>query len=91
MSAVIAERLHEVQRLQLGHGAHPSQEAMCVMEAVAYVAGEPWSDEPECASPTIATFLRTWNDSLPSDEERTRLLAPLIPRLEPKGGEGGVS
>lgn len=52
----------------------------CVMEAVAYVAGERWSDQPYCACPIISTFLRTWNDALP-DEDRDRLLRPLIPAL----------
>jgi hypothetical protein len=54
---------------------------MCVMEAVAFVAGEPWTDSPECACPVISSFLRAWNDSLRSNEERDRLLKPLIPRL----------
>src|SRR5690349_9187676 len=49
------------------------------MEAVAYVAGGPWSDHPECASPVIGAFLRSWNDSL-GDEDR-QMLKPLIPRL----------
>jgi hypothetical protein len=51
---------------------------MCVMEAAAYLADEPWSDAPQCVSPVIAAFARSWNDSLRSDEQRTRLLAPLI-------------
>ncbi|OYV95157.1 MAG: hypothetical protein B7Z68_07320, partial [Acidobacteria bacterium 21-70-11] len=51
------------------------------MEAVAYVAGEPWSDAPQCACPVITAFLVSWNDSLPSDPERDRLLKPLIPRI----------
>src|SRR3990167_6649855 len=45
---------------------------MCVMEAVAYVSGEPWSDSPECASPAIGAMLRPWNDTA-DDEERQRL------------------
>jgi hypothetical protein len=49
------------------------------MEAVAYVAGEPFSDHPECASPVLGAFLRSWNDSL-SDKDR-QMLKPLIPRL----------
>ncbi|HET7150680.1 MAG TPA: hypothetical protein VFI60_04670, partial [Candidatus Acidoferrum sp.] len=53
----------------------------CVMEAVAFVAGEEWSDKPECACPVIASFLRVWNDGLPSDADRDRLLKPLIPRI----------
>jgi hypothetical protein len=67
--------------ITLGAGSHPpGGDAMCVMEAVAYVAGEPWSDDPACACPVIAVLLRRWNDDLP-DADRTRLLAPLIPRL----------
>jgi hypothetical protein len=50
------------------------------MEAVAYVAGEPWSDHPQCVCPVIAAFCRTWNDNL-SDEQRDALLRPLIPSL----------
>ena len=64
----------------LAKGAHPSHDAMCVMEAVAFVAGEPWSDRPKCACPVISTFLRFWNDDLP-DDERDTLLRPLIPQL----------
>ena len=64
----------------LAKGAHPSHDAMCVMEAVAFVAGEPWSDHPKCACPVISTFLRSWNDDL-LDDERDTLLRPLIPQL----------
>ncbi len=63
----------------LAHGSHtPNDGEMCAMEAAAYVAGEPWSDHPQCVSPVIAAFMRSWNDALP-DEDRTRLLLPLIP------------
>jgi hypothetical protein len=75
------ERLAKVLGMTLKSGAHPSiKSGACVMEAVAYVAGEKWSDAPECASPVIAAFMRLWNDSL-DDEARNRLLKPLIPRL----------
>jgi hypothetical protein len=72
------ERLAKVTALH--RGGHSPGEMMCAMEAVAFVAGEPWSDTPECASPVIGAFMRNWNDSLP-DDERTELLLPLIPRL----------
>ena len=66
----------------LNHGAHRSiSDGMCAMEAAAYVAGEPWSDHPECVCPVLASFMRTWNDGLPSDADRTRLLLPLVPKL----------
>ncbi len=65
----------------LSSGGHSSDDGkMCVMEAVAYVAGEPWSDHPQCACPVISAFLRAWNDDLP-DDERDGLLRPLIPLL----------
>ena len=62
----------------LASGAHKSiKQGACVMEAVSYVAGKPWSDCPECVCPVLGAFLRSWNDSL-SDDERDTLLRPLI-------------
>ncbi len=80
--AVIDEaRWQEIERIVLESGAHGSpKQGFCVMEAVAYVASEPFSDHPQCACPVIASFLRSWNDNL-SDEDRSRLLKPLVPRL----------
>ena len=78
------ERLASLESIQLEAGCHcvPGNGIVhaCVMEAVSYIAGEPWSDHPQCASPVIAAFLRAWNEALP-DEDRDRLLKPLIPRL----------
>lgn len=52
-------RTLDLDNLTLGTGNHSSIEAgVCVMEAVAYVAGEPWSDHPKCASKTASDFLR---------------------------------
>ena len=75
---VIAERIAHFG--PLASGAHEPNGEACVMEAVAFVAGEPWSDHPQCACPVISIFLRAWNDALP-DDERDQLLRPLIPRL----------
>ena len=75
---VNAERLAKITKLY--SGSHNPNGKMCAMEAVAYVAGEPWSDHPECACPVIGAFMRAWNDAL-SDADRDRLLLPLIPRL----------
>lgn len=63
----------------LERGSHARQDAYCVMEAVAYVAGEPWSDHPQCASPVLTTFMVNWNDQL--DDETRQRLKPYIPRL----------
>jgi hypothetical protein len=77
--AIDEKRLARVTALARGSHA-PSEKQMCAMEAVAYVAGEPWSDHPKCACPVIAAFMRSWNDTLP-DDERNALLLPLVPRL----------
>lgn len=75
-----ADRLQEVLAIDISKGGHDGiDDGMCVMEAAAYIAGEPWSDAPECACPVITAFMVSWNDSLPSDAERNRLLKPLIP------------
>ena len=74
---------NKIDKLTLKSGAHDrrAMDAICVMEAVAWVAGEPHSDHPECVCPVLSALARGWNDTLPSDEERNRLLRPLIPKL----------
>jgi len=65
----------------LDRGDHDGDSgAMCAMEAVAWIAGEPWSDAPQCASPVISQFMRSWNDALPN-ADRTRVLMPLLPEI----------
>ena len=73
---------YDFKTFQFGSGAHDSREdGLCVMEAVAYVAGEPHSDRPKCASPVLSAFCRSWNDGLPSDAERNKWLAEFVWRL----------
>jgi hypothetical protein len=81
MTPVIDERWEKLKTLSLKAGSHSPDSTFCVMEAVAFVAGEAWSDHPQCACPVISAFLRSWNDGLPSDAERNRLLKELIPSL----------
>jgi hypothetical protein len=70
----------DVDSLVLARGEHVSPAVgMCVMEAVAYLAGEPFTDMPECASPVLGEFLRSWNDAL--DDTTRQTLKPYIPRL----------
>ena len=54
---------------------------VCLLELVAFMAGEDWSDHPDCASTVIGTYGRVWHDQLSIDEDRTRLLAPLAPLM----------
>lgn len=73
------ERLDRVTTLAAGPNANPDQ-GLSALEAAAYLAGEPHSDQPACASPSIAAFIRTWGDGL-KQAERDGLLLPLVPRL----------
>jgi len=78
---VIPERLAKIETLSLHQGRHQPDSTFCVMEAVAFVAGEPWSDHPACACPIITSLLIRWNDRLPNNAERDRLLKHFIPRI----------
>jgi hypothetical protein len=65
---------------KLAHGSHDSfAKGACAMEAVAYIAGEPHSDHPRCASPVLTSFCIRLNDRW-KDDERQLLLA-VIPKL----------
>lgn len=84
----------DLSTVRFGVGSHAVTDAptgerdLCIMEAVAYMAGERWSDAPECASPVISAFLRSWNDAL-HDHDRDRLLpaAVWVPRLVGSRGD----
>ena len=76
-----------LDRIRLAHGSHASpDDGLCVMEAVAYLAGEPHTDHPACVSPVLGAFLRNWNDSLP-DEDR-QVLKPYALRVIDTAGDG---
>jgi hypothetical protein len=49
------------------------------MEFASYLAGEAWSDHPDCTHPALATLARDVNDYT-TDEGRHRLV-PLIPSV----------
>ncbi len=64
----------------LSAGSHDAEHGeACVMEYVSLLAGEEWSDRPECTHPMLAHEARTTNDLL-RDSDRARLV-PLIGRL----------
>lgn len=64
----------------LSAGAHDAEAGeACVMEYVSLLAGEQWSDRPECTHPILAHEARATNDLL-GDDDRPRLV-PLIGRL----------
>ncbi|WP_375000278.1 hypothetical protein [Aeromicrobium sp. CTD01-1L150] len=64
----------------LSVGAHDSDSGeACVMEYVSVLAGEPWSDRPECTHPVLAHEARSANDLL-DDADRPQLVQ-LVGRL----------
>jgi hypothetical protein len=66
--------------LVLGSGSHKDREqGVCVMEAVAWLAGEPHSDRPVCACPVVGAFARRLNDTLDkADRQRLREFIPAL-------------
>ncbi|GAB2463539.1 hypothetical protein [Xylanimonas ulmi] len=64
----------------LGRGKHRNpKKGACFMELASFLAGERWSDHPQCTHPLLAMLARAVND-LTSDGARPRL-APLIPSV----------
>jgi hypothetical protein len=73
--------------ITLDKGAHDTPgDGLCLMEAVAYLAGEPHTDRPKCVSPVLGAYGRALNDILPQD--RRQQLIPLIPRIVGTAGDG---
>jgi hypothetical protein len=69
----VTKAVLDLDRLVLTKGNHASRrDGVCIMEAVAWAAGEKHSDHPLCVSPVLGAFLRKWNDDL-DDEGRARL------------------
>jgi hypothetical protein len=65
---------------QLSRGKHRSAKTgACFMEFASYLAGEPWSDSPQCTDPLLAHLARGVNDQL-ADSRRAEI-APEIPRV----------
>ena len=74
--------IEDLEQIHLKSGAHDSRkDGVCAMEAAAWLAGREHTDHPICVSPSIGSFIRSWNDSLDSDEERDRLLKSLLPEI----------
>lgn len=73
--------MFEHKNFSLTKGRHSSpDDGLCLMEAVAFLTGDPHSDVPQCACPVLANFARVINDAL-DDPTRDEFLIPLIPML----------
>ena len=67
-----------------GHSA--GSDHRCFNAAIAWLAGEPHSASPHCASPVIRQFGMALNDRL--DDERRQLLRPFVLRSLGTAGDG---
>ena len=77
----------DIETAVLSKGAHDGPaKGMCVMELTSYIAREPWSDHPACVSPVLASFLRSWNDSL--DDDTRQKLKPYCSRVIGTANDG---
>jgi hypothetical protein len=66
--------------VRLTPGPHSSpRDGACVVELASLIAGEEFSDRPQCVDPVIAAFLRGWNDrAADANRQRLRPYAELI-------------
>lgn len=64
-----------IDTLELAHGKHRNRDdGVCLLEAVAWYAGEEHTDHPKCVSPYLGELGRALNDRL-APEDRQRLKA----------------
>jgi hypothetical protein len=71
----------DLETLILAKGAHNDRsDGLCLLEAVAWWAGETHTDQPACVSPILGAYGRAINDLLPHDKrQQLRQLIPLLP------------
>ena len=75
-------RLQRVlDRVELVSGSigNPGDGRMCLMSLVSFLAGEPHSDAPGCASPVVQAFAVAVNDHMPRAARQR--LKPFAPRI----------
>ncbi|MQA02262.1 MAG: hypothetical protein GEV07_05885 [Streptosporangiales bacterium] len=77
--------MNAIPVLRPGTHLHPS-DGMCLTEWVSVLAGEPFTDEPLCMEPVLATLARLVNDDL--DDATRQGLVDVAPRLVGATGDG---
>ncbi len=88
MSAtIIPERLAQLPTITLDEGSHEDfTDGHCAMEVVSWLAGQGFTDAPECASKVLRSFTINLNDTW-NDTDRQRLI-PFLPRLVGTASDG---
>jgi|GEM_PF-2670957 len=72
-------RLATITEIESGTHTHAS-EGMSVLDAVSYITGSQFSDEPVNVCPVAFNFVRTLGNLLP-DERRTVVFLPLLEKI----------
>ena len=73
-------KLEDFGPFKLSVGKHKGpEEGMCVMEMVSFLAGDEWSDMPQCACPILSGFCQRINDRF--GQEQRDELQTLVPML----------
>lgn len=73
------QRAFDRVELVSGSIGDPGKGRMCLMSLVAFLAGEPHSDAPDCASPLVQAFAVAVNDHMPRAARQR--LKPFAPRI----------
>jgi hypothetical protein len=77
----------DLDTLTLAKGGHQTRDqGVCLMEAAAWLAGQPHTDHPPCVSPVLGMFGRNLNDVLLDDTRQ--LLKPYIRPMLGTAGDG---
>ena len=85
-------RPEHLYRIDLSYSSHIHREdGVCLTEAVAWLAGEPHTDEPKTMCPTLTKIMKCWNDELniPYRDPAIKHYAPRLigTNLGPKAAE----
>ena len=86
-TTITPDRAKLLPLIHLASGSHDTPEdGVCLLEAAAYLAGEPHSDHPCCVSPVLGAAGRALNDVLP--DARRQALTLLLPSIIGTAGDG---
>ncbi len=90
MDAEHDQRVDSIPSVRLEPGRHRSpSDGVCVVELASMLAGEKFTDRPDCVCPVIGAFLRSWNDQVGyADRQR---LYPYASRVVGTGGYRRIS
>lgn len=79
---------HQTARLSAGRHRSP-QEGACTIELVSMLVDAPFSDNPACVCPSLAAFVRGYNDHI--DDRRRQDLIALAPDLVDSRGDAALT